>query len=143
MESNTSQLEKWKTNYLTTQAYNKLNWSIRLADSTGAALEGELVHFGYWLDGDGVDDITVPIVTNSNGIASGIVDLGTCYGNYTSGEHSAYNNNVKSWWVTDYNYGAWYVEMPNAFIEDELGVGRDPEVSIGHICTQTFIRSEY
>lgn len=65
------------------------------------------------------------------------------YGNYTSGEHSAYNNDIKSWWITNYNFGGWYVRVPNAFLEDDLGIGAEPYVSIGHLCTQTFLRSEY
>jgi hypothetical protein len=128
--------------YLTTQAYKNITWSVGLADSTGAPLEGEIVNFNYWL-ATPTNLITYSQVTNNNSIASGIINLGVCYGNNTSDEHYSYQNGKKSWWITDYNYGGWSVTVPNAFLKDDLGIGADPEVSIGYLCTQTLIRSEY
>lgn len=132
------------TGYLTTQAYHDLTWSVRLADSTGAALEGETVNFNYRLSGQNNGNyITSTNITDSSGRASGTVNLGACDGRFTSGEHYSYNNGVKSWWTTSYNYGSWNITVPNSFIEDHVGVGPDPDVSIGHLCKQNFIRSEY
>jgi len=123
--------------YLTTQAYDNLTWSIRLADSTGHGLEGETVNFTYWLPS--TDYVTDSVVTDSNGYASGIANLGGCFSNATSLEHYTYNNNVKTWWTTDYASGFWEINIPNGFASDELGV---TYVTLGHICSHNYIRSE-
>lgn len=125
-------------NTLTTQFYEKFYWSVKLGDSMGGPVEGELVEFRYIMEGDG-DTVTVDAVkTNVAGYASGTVDLGRCSGGTESGYHYSYEGNVKTKWKSWFKLGLWRIDIPNAREEDELGVGGDnvAGVTLGHICSQ-------
>ena len=81
---------------------------------------------------------TYTAVTDSNGIASGIITLPDYTGN-NSALHRSYGAGGYNWWVSTFDVGAWRMIFPEAMDIDEVGVGGDnvPDVTLGHICKQT------
>ncbi|WDE06319.1 hypothetical protein SG34_005180 [Thalassomonas viridans] len=132
--------------YLTTQAHKNLRWDATILDSSGQPLEGIEVKLRVDKNVDDNPDnflhfVDYSLVTGSNGQVAGNVDLGTCYGGHTSLPHYQYRNGIKSWWETDFNYGAWRLEVPGY---PGIGVGGDvvQYVVLGHICKQNYLYSE-
>lgn len=117
--------------YLTTQAHNELDWSMRVLDSNGDPVEGATVNFIYT-----TTDISEQVdtaVSNAAGIAGNSISLPDCTG-YYSVRHTTGGNT----WVTEFDVGAWNIKVSDTE-PDEVGVGGDnyPSVTLGHICDQT------
>ncbi len=53
-------------------------------------------------------------------------------------------NNIDQVWRTRYDQGAWYMVVPEARSQDEIGVGQPGgvQVQIAHICKQDLIDIE-
>ena len=117
--------------YLTTQAHNELDWSMRVLDSNGDPVKGAIVHFRY-----STTDIAEQVdtaVSNSAGIAGDTISLPNCTGNIPV-RHTTGGNT----WVTEFDLGAWAIDVEDTD-PNEVGVGGDnyPAVTLGHICDQT------
>jgi hypothetical protein len=119
--------------FLTTQVHNQLFWSIVLYDSTGHPVPGAKANFNWQLLGV---VHTVSAISDASGTASGQVNLGNCTGANTITQ-TAPNGQT---WRTDFDAGAWNMTVDNT---NNAGVGGPnfPSVTLGHICTQTFIPS--
>ncbi|KIV73872.1 hypothetical protein SZ55_1296 [Pseudomonas sp. FeS53a] len=126
--------------YLTTQAYRQLNWSMYLTDSTGSPLKGltPVLYLIKQLRYGQATYIPHPIKTEANGWARGTVDLGSCYGDW-SATFIDYAGNYKNTWRTNYNYGQWFIKL---YEDPNIGVGSlENYITLGHICQQTLISS--
>ncbi|WP_168232095.1 hypothetical protein [Pseudomonas veronii] len=129
--------------YMTTQAYRDLTWTMGLSDSTGAPLVG--LHPVVYLD-QHINPDTGNIVykaysaaTGSSGLASGTINVGTCFGDFQT-TFVDYAQGYKNTWRTDFNYGVWRMEVLEY---PGIGVGGDNTefVSFGHLCKQTLLSS--
>ena len=78
-------------------------------------------------------------VSNSAGVVSGTVNLGSCYSDLTL-RHTEYSFGYKNIWDTDLVYGVWRMEVPHS---GGLGVGGDNigHVWFGHLCDQDLVSS--
>jgi hypothetical protein len=128
----------WSSPYMTTQAHNLLEWSVRVFDSSNEPLSGVTAKFAV-----GTTDIPASYYTaisDSNGTASGIVTLPDCYGAIPLA-HRSFGPGGQNWWASTFNLGAWAMTFPESMIVDEVGVGGEnvPAVILGHICTQKLL----
>lgn len=117
--------------FLVDQAYNELDWSIRVLDSNGDPVEGAIVNFRY-----ATTDIAEQVdtaVSNSAGIAGSSITLPNCTGN-----NSVIHTSGGNTWLSEFDIGAWAIDVENTD-PDEVGVGGEnyPAVTWGHICDQT------
>lgn len=143
-ESNVTRVSYGATEiYLTTQAYRDLNWTATINDSTGQPIEGiEVVlkvdKHAPFSTGGAPNYVDYSQLTDSTGQAVGSVNLGTCSGEYTSEKHYEYKFGTKNWWITNFNYGVWRIEVPGY---PDLGVGGNnvQYVVLGHLCRQTYL----
>jgi hypothetical protein len=117
--------------YLTDQAHNELNWSIRVLDSNGDPVQGAVVRFHYVTQD--IPEQVDTAISGLSGIASSSVALPDCTGNntvthFTGGET----------WKTEFDVGQWWIRVDDTDY-NEVGVGGDqvPAVWLGHICRQT------
>jgi len=117
--------------FLTTQAHDHLFWSITLYDSNGNPVPGAKANFNWQLLGV---VHTQSALSNASGVASGEVFLGTCSQSETV-QQTAPNGQT---WRTTFDRGQWNITVDGT---NNAGVGgaNFPTVSLGHICTQTFI----
>lgn len=135
--------------YLTTQAYNRLNWSLVLRDSTGAPIEGAIAYFNFIKD---VEDqantsTSYQALSNTNGKISDQINLNSCTPNVKGILHTEYSLGYKNVWESDVEVGAWQIVIPtNRGLDengeiDTIGIGGDnvPYVYFGHICDQDLI----
>ncbi|TMP37593.1 hypothetical protein [Pseudoalteromonas rubra] len=136
----------FKAPYLTTQAYRDLNWTVTLNDSKGHPVEGAEATFKLIRDFDSIDDVRNPyedfvVTSDANGKASGGVNLGRCFSDYTV-EHSSYSMGYRNTWRTDFLVGAWRIEI-DSYEEKVIGIGgtQHPYVYIGHLCDQDLVSS--
>ncbi|MCK7458834.1 hypothetical protein [Idiomarina aminovorans] len=137
--------------YLTTQAYNELNWSVVLKDSTGAPIEGAVAIFRFIKDLADVENTLTnyEVVSDENGEISEQINLTFCNPNIPSVQHTEYSFGYKNVWGSDVEVGAWRLEIPTnkGFDEngnpDIIGVGGEnvTTVTFGHICDQDLISS--
>ncbi|MBE0377154.1 hypothetical protein [Pseudoalteromonas prydzensis] len=129
--------------YATTQAYRKLTWGITLQDSTGQPIEGASAVLKFDQDirePEGVIEYTdYEMVSNSIGVVSGTINLGSCYSDLTL-RHTEYSLGYKNIWDTDLVYGVWRLEVPHSV---GLGVGGDnvEYVWFSHLCDQDLVSS--
>jgi len=81
---------------------------------------------------------TYTAVTDSNGIASGIITLPDCTGD-RSRLHQSHGAGGYNWWISEFDIGEWRMRFPEAMPADEVGVGGEnvTHVTLGHICRQT------
>ena len=122
---------------LTTQAYRQLFWSASLLDSKGhpvTGAEAELVLDKNLLDQDHAQ--IYPATSAANGIASGTVNLGTCY-SASSVDHIDYSMGYKNTWRSEFNQGAWILRVKHS----TAGVGGAVTVSLAHLCSQRLLSS--
>jgi hypothetical protein len=123
--------------WATTQAYRVLNWSVRLRDSTGHALEGASATLKLNKGGKRVDyDLT----TDSTGSAGDVIQLGECYGSLTSDPFWTYSGKYRYMWEIEYNVGHWSIEVQGKAASGVVG-HIVPNVSFAHICYQRMLRS--
>ncbi|MCL1124773.1 hypothetical protein [Shewanella surugensis] len=128
--------------YMTTQAARKLSWSASLLDSTGAPVEGAeivlRVEKNFNEDSTELNYINHSLISNIDGKVNGIVDLGSCTGNFESAPYYSYAGSQKVWWEARYNFGMWRLEVPGV---DGIGVGGDevPYVTLAHICSSRLL----
>lgn len=137
--------------YLTTQAYNKLNWSFVLLDSAGAPIKGASANFYLIKNNEDAGSLTAhQAISDVNGQISGQINLTSCDANVKGILHTEYSLGYKNTWESDVEVGLWRIEIPTneGFDEDgypyTIGIGGDnvPYVYFGHICDQTLISSE-
>ncbi|WAF88383.1 hypothetical protein NRL37_13355 [Metapseudomonas otitidis] len=133
-------LASWQQ-YMTTQAYKTLSWSMLLTDSTGNPLTGvtPTLYLAQRIRSGETPYIAHPSRTNVNGWAGGTIDLGACYGGWNT-TFIDYSGRYKNTWRTAYDYGAWFLRLNE---DPSIGVG-NPETPIflGHLCHQTLLKSE-
>lgn len=117
--------------FLVTQIHNEMNWQLRVLDSNGNPVQGAVVKFRYATDN--IPTQTDTAISGATGMASGTVNLPDCSGKYGVTHTSGGNT-----WFTKFDQGAWDMKVDGAN-PDEVGVGGQhyPNVTIGHICTQT------
>ncbi|MFC3030987.1 hypothetical protein ACFOEE_00380 [Pseudoalteromonas fenneropenaei] len=132
--------------YLTTQAYKKLTWRVTLQDSTGQPVAGAKAKFRLIRDFENIADMQHPyedfdVLSNNIGVASGTIDLGSCFSDLTV-EHTSYSLGYRNVWRSDFRVGAWRLEL-DTYPGQELGIGGDsvPFVYLGHICDQDLVSS--
>ncbi|WP_337057815.1 hypothetical protein [Pseudomonas sp. USHLN015] len=127
--------------YMTTQAYKQVKWSMLLTDSTDTPIKGvtPVLHLLQRTRLGQEPYISYPAKTDINGWARGTINLGTCYGDWST-TFVDYSGSYRNTWKTDYNYGSWYLRLNE---EPSVGVG-SPENSVvlGHLCQQTLLKSE-
>lgn len=127
--------------YMTTQAYRKLDWSMFLTDSKGSPLKGitPILYLAQRVRPGKTLYAAYSSKTDVNGRAGGTIDLGSCYGEWST-TFIDYSGRYKNTWRTDYDYGAWFLRLDEDL---NIGVG-NPEnpVFLGHLCQQTLLRSE-
>jgi len=119
--------------YLTTQVHNRLDWTARIKDSKGTPLPGVEVQFLY--GAQDIDGGTSSEITNSSGVASGIVAFPDCQGGHEVVHYESFGQ-MKGWWRSDFYYGAWRMRVPDSIGDDEVGVS---DVVMGHICFQEYL----
>jgi hypothetical protein len=127
--------------YMTTQAYRKLDWSIFLTDSKGSPLKGitPILYLAQRVRPGQTLYATYSSKTDVNGRAGGTIDLGSCYGEWST-TFIDYSGGYKNTWRTDYDYGAWFLRLDEDL---NIGVGNSENpVFLGHLCQQTLLRSE-
>jgi hypothetical protein len=124
--------------YMTTQAMQQLTWAMTLTDTKGAPLVG-LSPTLHLVKRQGDSETAYSLTGNSAGVASGIVNLGACSGDFQT-EFDNYANGYLNTWRTDYTSGYWYLRLAEAL---DVGVGGTNVefVTFGQICRQTLIRS--
>jgi hypothetical protein len=128
------------TPYYTTQVHNELNWSAKIKDSAGYPMEGVRVEFNY-----GTEDIsTLKSIqyTNASGVASASLTLPDCTGNNSVVHYHSFDP-YKGNWETEYDAGAWLIEVPQARGNSEFFGGYEEvgvsAVNMAHICDQTYL----
>ncbi|MEJ5061389.1 MULTISPECIES: hypothetical protein [unclassified Pseudomonas] len=123
--------------WATTQVYIALNWSVRLQDSTGHALEGATATL---ILNKGADDAEFDLMTDSSGNAASVVRLGECYGNLKSDPFWTRSGKYNYQWELEYNLGYWLIKVQG---KEASGVGGHnvPNVSLAHICYQRMLRN--
>lgn len=137
--------------YLTTQAYNKIQWSVTANDSTGAPIEGASATLRVVknrFDEAGTTTLYT-LETNTNGIASGDVNFNSCTPNENPVYHTEYSLGYENIWLSEFESGAWRLEVPTNLdldgngVVDKIGVGGNNVrwVYLGHICDQDLISS--
>jgi len=119
--------------YLTTQTADELDWRIVLYDTTQHPVPNAEADFRWLLNNDTAWHVSSGL-TNSSGVASGVVHLGTCTGIYNTDQTSPSGQE----WLTFFDAGRWDIIVP---LSDDAGVGgaNYPFVTLGHICSQTLI----
>lgn len=123
--------------YATTQAYRTVTWGVTLLDSTGQPVEGAQADLVI-----GTSNVEIHSEkSNSAGVVSGTVNLGTCSGGGPL-RHVEYSFGYRNTWETYLDYGVWRMEIPNTGDAD-LGIGGDnvPFVTLGHLCRQRLVES--
>ena len=145
-ESNVTRMSFNSTpTYMTTQAYKRVYWGAKVLDSKGQPVEGAeiILNLDKRVDiGTSTINYTpYPLISDSHGQVSGLVELGTCSGDLSSEPHYEYKFGTKNWWQTSYNFGVWNIDVSQA---KDVGVGGPsvPYVTLGHLCRQTFLYSE-
>lgn len=129
--------------YMTTQAYRELTWSARATDTKGAPipdLTATLLLDKRVASNGQLSFTPYSQTTNSYGSASGIINLGTCSGDWRT-EFIDYSQGYRNTWRTDYNAGAWSIEF-DEFPSVGVGGPNVPYVTFGQLCRQTLISSE-
>ncbi|QTL35678.1 hypothetical protein [Pseudoalteromonas viridis] len=131
--------------YLTTQAYQKLNISFTLNDSTGHPVPGANAVFRLWRDyynRTSENDERTFLSSDSEGKINKQLDIGRCsYGDYEV-EHIERSLGYVNRWKSNFNIGAWQLVVPTS-LGQATGVG-GPNVeivSLGHICKQRLVSS--
>lgn len=127
--------------YLTTQAYKELNWSMQVTDSTGYPLKGltPTLYLVQQIRHGREKYVPYSTKTGDNGWAYGTVYLGNCYGDWST-TFLSYSGNHRNTWLTDYNYGLWYLNLKE---EPGIGVGNSENpITLGHLCSQRLLKSE-
>jgi hypothetical protein len=120
--------------WMTDQAHQFLNWTIRLLDSNGSPVQGVQATFRWKWDNSSTI-FTSTAISNSAGVASATANFGTCSGSVMVTETTAGQT-----WRTWFDSGVWDLKVAGAS-DNLVGVGGTnyPTVSLGHICSQTFI----
>lgn len=126
--------------YYTTQIHNELNWSAKIKDSAGYPMDGVRVEFKY--ETEDISTHTSVQYTNALGIASTSLTLPDCTGNNSVVHYHAFSPS-QGYWKTEYDAGAWIIEVPQARGNSEFfggyeEVGVSP-VNMAHICKQTYL----
>jgi hypothetical protein len=126
--------------YYATQIHNELNWSAKIKDSAGYPMDGVRVEFKY--ETEDISTHTSVQYTNALGIASTSSTLPDCTG-YNSVVHYHAFSPSQGYWKTEYDAGAWIIEVPQARGNSEFfggyeEVGVSP-VNMAHICKQTYL----
>jgi len=123
--------------WATTQAYRVLNWSVRLRDSTGQALEGATATL---ILNKGAGEVRFALITDSTGNAEGVIQLGRCHGGLKSDPFWTRSGKYHYQWEVEYNRGYWLIEVQG---KAASGVGGPnvPNVSFAHICYQRMLRN--
>lgn len=126
--------------FYVTQAHNVLNWSAKIKDSAGYPIQGVQVVFHYQTED--IPAQTSVQYTNSSGIASASLTLPDCTGNRSVTHYHSFSPYAGNW-KTEYDAGAWLIEVPKArgnslFFGgyEEVGVST---VTMAHICKQTYL----
>lgn len=126
--------------YYVTQVHNVLNWSAKIKDSAGYPMQGVQVVLHYQTED--ISNKTSVQYTNSAGIASASLTLPDCTGNRFVTHYHPFSPYVGNW-NTEYDAGAWLIEVPKArgnslFFGgyEEVGVS---VVTMAHICKQTYL----
>jgi hypothetical protein len=123
----------WSTPYMTTQAHNLLEWSVRVFDSSNQPLSGVTAILAMGTEDIAASNYTA--ITDSNGTASGIITLPDCSGNHGI-QHQSFGFGGQYWWSSTFDLGAWAMAFPESMLIDDVGVS---SVILGHICKQTLI----
>jgi hypothetical protein len=124
--------------WATTQAYKILNWSIRLADSTGHPLEGATATLKL---NKGAGEIDFPLMTDSTGSATQDIELGSCHGRLKSAPFWTRSGKYYYQWDAEYNLGYWLIQIQG---KEASGMGGPnvPNVSFAQICYQRMLRNQ-
>ncbi|KJY88689.1 hypothetical protein CWB89_21175 [Pseudoalteromonas piscicida] len=131
--------------YMTTQAYQKLKWNVTLQDSKGHPVPGGQALLFLWRDyynrTTSNFELT-PAVADAQGKISQVIDLGRCVSGNGEALHTEYSGGYTNEWYSQYQIGAWRVEIPSG-LEGSIGIGgnRHPIVTLGHICDQDLLSS--
>ncbi|KZN67774.1 hypothetical protein [Pseudoalteromonas luteoviolacea] len=131
--------------YMTTQTYQKLRWSMILQDSTGHPVAGGQAFFIRWEDYNNRLLSNAQLTTSfsdAQGKISETIDLGRCSTGSRTVTHTEYSNGYTNRWRSNYNIGAWRVEIPSGAGES-IGIGgqRHSFVTLGHLCDQDLLSS--
>jgi len=123
--------------WATTQAYKVLNWSVRLADSTGHPLEGATASL---ILNKGAGEIDFPLMTDSTGSAVQRIELGGCHGRLKSAPFWTSSGKYYYQWEVEYNLGYWLIQIQG---KEASGVGGHnvPNVSFAQICYQRMLHN--
>lgn len=117
--------------YFPTQFHNTLDWTATILDSEGYEISGVKLVLYY-----ATEDISLKTVTrytDADGVVSDSISMPDCTGNHTVTHYYAYSP-LTGTWETEYDVGGWYIEVPQARLNEQVGVS---QVDMAHICSQT------
>lgn len=133
-------------NVASRQFYNQWEWGARIEDSNGAPIEGVVVINYFDVDRWGPSGTNYQYdfgVTNAQGEVIRFLNMGC-----TSGEDT--HVSIRRWiqagkpdeyWKTEYTKGDYWIEVPQARNQDEIGVGGGVlgNVTVAQICDQELV----
>ncbi|WP_122208318.1 hypothetical protein [Pseudomonas viridiflava] len=122
-------------NWLATQVYKEAVLEVRFTDTKGAALEGGVAGFGLTF-GEGEKSMRGHLMSDANGIASQLIELGRCHGGFEARDFVDKQMGFNTWRshykVADYFVKNLYIDpTPKAF----------KLLQLGHICDQTVLKT--
>lgn len=145
----TEAIERMPSYVGVTQFHKELEWGARIEDSNGDPIEGIVLIYYFDYDTRDIDGVGFQYdygVTNSLGEFSNTMTFTPC-------DKSDAEKHVKSsidpftshhtFWESWYNKGFWYMEVPQARLQDEIGIGHPTGevVSLLQICKQELSNS--
>jgi hypothetical protein len=121
--------------WLPGQAHKEVTVTAEFTDTTGAPLEGGLVAFGLKFDGGYRENITGKLVSDHEGQASTLLEIGACQGGNEARDFVDYSQGYNNKWRTSYRLGNYVFQNPLT------GDSVSASYKFGHICHQRLIRS--
>ncbi len=122
--------------WLPGQAHNQAKAMAQFTDTTGAPLEGAIVGYGLKFGGGYRKDISGGLVSDVEGKASGLVEIGPCQGGDQARDFVDYSQGYNNTWRTNYRVGEYY------YLNFLAGGDLSEEYKFGHICHQRLISSK-
>ncbi len=121
--------------WLPGQAHKEASVMAQFTDSTGVPLEGGVVSYGLKLDGDDRENMTGTLISDNQGKASILLNIGTCQGGVQARDFVDYSQGYNNTWRTDYRVGHY------VFQNFLAGSSVSAKYKFGHVCDQRLISS--
>ncbi|RMQ99081.1 hypothetical protein ALP94_03263 [Pseudomonas savastanoi pv. glycinea] len=122
--------------WLPGQAHKQATAIVQFTDTTGAPLEGGIVAYGLKFGGGYRKDISGGLVSDVEGKASGLVEIGTCQGGDQARDFVDYRQGYNNTWRTNYRVERYY------YLNYLAGGALSEKYNFGHICHQRLISSK-